>query len=175
MSMVGGNARAHVQRQQQTNEVLSELTEIMRDVKATQRAATAALEAFAYNEASLLPGRVAESGSVVFGQQVSKLSTSTSTVIEAQTTDVEIIEGIYATVNGLSSGGIVGVSFQLTDEIVFPFVFLAGQPQIFLAPMSIPVQQYQRVLSVTGVVGSYISTSVLMWGHVAPARTRVVH
>lgn len=154
---------------------LADILNVLQQIKASQDAATFTLDSYAFQEAALLPGRIVESGSVVSGQQASKITTSTTTTIEAQTGDVEIIEGIYFTVTDLSSGGIIGATLQLTDALTFPVTLQASQPQVFLSPMRVPVQESSRLLSVTSVSGTYTSVFALMWGHVAPARTKAVH
>lgn len=160
----------------ETTDTLNSILSVLEDIKASQKAAEFALESYAYQEAALLPGQVVEQGSVVSGQQTSKITPSaTKTLIEAQTGDLEIIEGIYVTVTDLSSGGIVGASLQLTDRLSFPFTLQAGQPQVILSPVRIPVSETTRLLSVVSVSGTYTSVNCVMWGHVAPARTRTVH
>jgi hypothetical protein len=173
MPILGGKAQSF--QRADVEDTGKQILDVLEDMRSTLAIGMAALASYAYQEAALLPGRISEAGSVVSGQQTSKITTASASIIEAQTGDVEIIEGVYATVTGLSDAGIVGASLQLTDEIVFPFTLSAQAPQTILSPLSIPVQQLQRILTVTAVTGSYTSVSVVMWGHVAPARTRVVH
>lgn len=158
----------------QTEALLSEILTTVQGLASSSALSRSMLEAFAIQEAALLPGCVVESGEVISGQEASELTTSDSTTINAQTSDVEIIEGLYVTITGLSSGGTVSATLSL-GELVFPVTLTGSSPYVFLAPLKLPVAPTKRTLTVTSVSGTYTAVSAIMWGHVAPGRTRTVH
>lgn len=145
------------------------------DLKSSNAYAQAALDAYALGEAFRLAGRVSESGSVISGQTQTPYTTTTSTTIQAQTGDVEVIEGVFLNVTDLPSGDTVAAELQLTDTITIPFTFTSTAPQFLFSPVSIPVQNTKRTLTVVSASGTYGSVTAIMWGHVAPARTLAVH
>lgn len=122
------------------------------------------LDAWAWQQASLLPSRVVETVTLASGQQVGPGQTAASTTVKAQTGDVEIVEGILLG----ATGGSPVVDLTLDDGVTLQLT----APTV-LSPLSLPVGATHRTL--TWVSGAFTSVTAVIWGRVAPARTGVVH
>lgn len=154
--------------------VVSSIAELVKAVSKNSALMQSMLSTYADREAALLASRVVEIGSVTSSQGYTAISTPTSSIFDAQTGDVEVIEGIYLWVTGLPAADTVSAQLQV-DNYVFPVTFSDTLAQYLFAPIQIPVTSTKRALTVVATSGTYSTVNVLMWGHVAPGRTRSVH
>ena len=149
----------------QTAQYLAEILGELRGLSESVTYARALLDAYVVREAALLPARTVEIVELSSAQSPGPLATATSTTVRAQTGDVEIVEGIV--VGALGAAGLV-VELALDSDVSFQL-----SPPAILSPLSLPIAAGTRTL--TYVTGTYTSATALIWGHVAPARTHVVH